>query len=83
MTEFKNTRFHLVARTRDNKDVVLFEFNEDYNFYYYMSQVDPEIYKEAMILECYNGMYPINRMSVEFPNNTPYFEKYKKKELKK
>ena len=83
MTEFKNTRFHLVARTKENKDEVLFEFNEDFNFYFYMSQVDPEIYKEAMILECYNGMYPINRMSVEFPDNTPYFKKYKRKELKK
>ena len=79
----RRIRFHLIARTRDNKDIVLFEFNEDYNFYYYMSQVDPEIYKEAMILECYNGMYPINRMSKEFGDNTPYFEKYKKKELKK
>ena len=80
MTEFKNTRFHLVARTRENKDVVLFEFNEDFNFYFYMSQVDPEIYKEAMILECLGYDYPINRMSCEFPDNAPYF---KRKELKK
>lgn len=79
MTEYKNTRFHLIARTKENKDVVLFEFNEDYNFYYYMSQVDPEIYKEAMILECYNGMYPINIMSCEFQDHTPYFEKVRRK----
>lgn len=83
MTEFKNTRFHLVARTKENKDIVLFEFNEDYNFYYYMSQVDPNIYQSAMILEFNLSDYPINRMSVEFPDNTPYFKKYKRKELKK
>ncbi|MBQ3298617.1 MAG: hypothetical protein IJA94_06605 [Bacilli bacterium] len=79
MQQFNNKRFHLIARTKENQDVVLFEFDEDFNFYYYMSQVDSDIYKEAMILECYNGMYPINRMSVEFPDNTPYFEKAKKK----
>ena len=83
MFEYKNTRFHLVARTRDYKDVVLFDFNEEYNFSYYMSQVDPEIYQSASILECKNGLPPINRMSREFRDNTPYFKKYKKRELKK
>ena len=42
-----------------------------------------EEYKSAIILECLGYDYPINRMSCEFPDNTPYFEKYKKKELKK
>lgn len=76
-----NKRFHLVARRRDNnQDVVLFEFDEEYNFYYYIGMVDKEEYKSAIILECLGYDYPINRMSVEFPDNTPYF---KRKELKK
>ena len=76
-----NKRFHLIARRRDNnQDELLFEFNEEFQFYYYMSEVDKEKYKEAMILECLGYDYPINRMSCEFPDNAPYF---KRKELKK
>lgn len=70
-----NKRFHLVARRKDNnQDEILFEFNEDYNFYYYMGMVDKEEYKSAIILECLGYDYPINRMSCEFPDNTPYFK---------
>ena len=75
-------RYHLIARTRDNKDELLYEFNEDFNMNYYMGLVDKEYYKSAVILD-YSTYYPTCAMSCEFPDNTPYFEKYKKRELKK
>ena len=75
-------RYHLIARTKDNKDELLYEFNEDFNLNYYMSLVDKDYYKSAVILD-YSTSYPRCAMSCEFPDNTPYFEKYKRKELKK
>ena len=84
MQQFDLTkRFHLVAKTKENQERLLKEFDDERQFHYYMGKVNKEEYKEAMILECLGNQYPINRMSVEFPDNTPYFEKYKKKELKK
>ena len=83
MQQFDYTkRFHLVARTKDNKDELLYEFNEDFNLNYYMGLVDKDYYKSAVILD-YSTQYPTCPMNSEFPDNTPYFEKYKKKELKK
>lgn len=38
-------RYKLIARDKENKDEVLFEFNEDFNLHYYMSLVDKTIYK--------------------------------------
>lgn len=70
----REKRFHLIARNRNNQDEVLFEFNEEYNFYYYMGMVDKEKYKSAIILECLGYDYPVNRMSCEFPDNKPYFK---------
>jgi len=79
-----NKRFHLIARRRDNnQDEILFEFNEEFQFHYYMSEVDKEKYKDADIIEKLGNQYPISRMPCEFKDNTPYFEKYKKRELKK
>ena len=85
MQQFDLTkRFHLVARRRDdNKDELLFEFNEEYQFHYYMSEVDKVKYKDADIIEKLGYDYPISRMPCEFRDNTPYFEKYKKLERKK
>ena len=81
MQQFDLTkRFHLVARTRDNYDILLKEFNDERQFHYYMGKVSKEKYQEAMILECLGNQYPINRMSCEFPDNRPYFEKYKRLE---
>ncbi len=75
-------RYKLIARDKENKDEVLFEFNEDFNMNYYMGLVDKTIYKSAVILD-YSTQYPTCPMSCEFRDNTPYFEKYKKRELKK
>ena len=75
-------RFHLIARTKDNKDELLYEFNEDFNLNYYMSLVDKDYYKSAVILD-YSTQYPTCPMNREFRDNTPYFEKYKKLERKK
>lgn len=72
-------RYHLIARTKDNEDELLYEFNEDFNLNYYMSLVDKEYYKSAVILD-YSTYYPTCAMSCEFRDNTPYF---KRKELKK
>ena len=79
-----NKRFHLVARRRDNnQDELLFEFNEDYQFHYYMGEVDKEKYKEAIILERLGYDYPINRMSCEFKDYRPYTRKLVKHENNK
>jgi hypothetical protein len=75
-------RYKLIARDKENKDEVLFEFNEDFDMNYYMGLVDKTIYKSAVILD-YSTQYPTCPMSREFRDNTPYFEKYKKRELKK
>ena len=72
-------RFNLIAITKDNKEVVLYKFNEDFNMDYYMGLVDKTIYKSAVILD-YSTKYPTCPMSIEFPDYTPYFEKYKKLE---
>ena len=70
-------RFHLIAITKDNKEVVLYKFNEDFNMNYYMGLVDKTIYKSAVILD-YSTQYPTCPMSIEFKDNTPYFETHKK-----
>ena len=75
-----NKRFHLVARKRDNnQDELLFEFNEEYQFHYYMGEVDKEKYKEADIIERLGYDYPISRMPCEFNDYRPYFEIHKKR----
>ena len=80
----KNKRFHLVARRRDdNQDEILFEFNEEYQFHYYMDEVDKEKYKDADIIERLGNQYPISRMPCEFPDHTPYFKKLEKSKNKK
>ena len=79
-----NKRFHLIARRRDNnQDELLFEFNEEFQFHYYMGKVDKEKYKEADIIERLGYDYPISRMPCEFKDNRTYFEKYKKLERAK
>jgi hypothetical protein len=35
-------RYKLIARDKENKDEVLYEFNEDFNLNYYMSLVDKD-----------------------------------------
>ena len=81
MQQFDITkRFHLVARRRDNnQDELLFEFNEEYQFHYYMGEVDKEKYKDADIIERLGYDYPISRMPCEFKDHTPYFEKVRRK----
>lgn len=80
MQQFDYTkRFHLVARTWDNQERLLKEFDDERQFHYYMGEVNKEEYKEAMILECLGNQYPINRMSCEFQDYTPYFEKVRRK----
>ena len=78
----RRMRFHLIARNKDNKDILLYEFNEDFNINYYMGLVDKTIYKSVVILD-YSTKYPTCPMSIEFPDYTPYFEKYKKLERKR
>jgi hypothetical protein len=75
-------RYKLIARDKENKDEVLYEFNEDFNLNYYMSLVDKDYYKSAVILD-YSNYYPTCAMSCEFRDNTPYFDKVKKLERKK
>ncbi len=77
-------RFHLVARKReDNQDELLYEFDDERQFHYYMGLVDKIKYKDADIIEKLGYDYPISRMPCEFKDNTPYFEKVKKLEKKK
>ena len=78
----RRMRFHLIAITKDNKEVVLYKFNEDFNMNYYMDLVDKTIYKSAVILD-YSTQYPTCPMSREFPDYTPYFENHKKLERKR
>ena len=80
MQQFDYTkRFHLLARTWDNQERLLKEFDDERQFHYYMGEVNKNEYKEAMILECLGNQYPINRMSCEFQDHTPYFEKVRRK----
>lgn len=80
MQQFDYTKkFHLLARTWDNQERLLKEFDDERQFHYYMGEVNKEEYKEAMILECLGNQYPINRMSCEFQDHTPYFEKVRRK----
>ena len=64
----RRMRFHLIARTKDNKNVLLYEFNEDFNMNYYMGLVDKDYYKSAVILD-YSTPYPTCPMSREFRDN--------------
>jgi hypothetical protein len=75
-------RYKLIARDKENNDEVLYEFNEDFNMNYYMGLVDKTIYKSVVILD-YSTKYPTCPMSIEFPDNTPYFETHKKLERKR
>lgn len=80
MQQFDLTkRFHLVARTKENQERLLKEFDDERQFHYYMGEVNKQEYKEAMILECLGIQYPINRMSCEFPDHTPYFKKLERR----
>ena len=79
----RRMRFHLIARNKENKDILLYEFNEDFNLYFYMSMVDKKEYKEAMIIEFDKDGVPHNKMSCEFPDYTPYFQNHKKLERKR
>ena len=82
MQQFDYTkRFHLVARTKDNKDELLYEFNEDFNLNYYMGLVDKDYYKSAVILD-YSTQYPTCTMSCEFKDKTPYIKKLTKSKRK-
>ena len=78
----RRMRFHLIARNKENKDILLYEFNEDFNMNYYMGLVDKTIYKSVAILD-YSTPYPTCPMSIEFPDYTPYFETHKKLERKR
>ena len=76
----RNIKFHLIARTYENIDVLLYEFNDDRQFYFYMDQVDKDKYKSAMILERLGYDYPTNVMYAEFERSLKHIKEVKKLE---
>lgn len=72
--------FEIWAREREtNKDIRMGFFWDERQFDFEIDKIDRKKYKEVMIM---NEEFRCVKF-VEFKDFTPYFEKYKKRELKK